>query len=117
MLRNDRKSCAKLIEVRGIANSKDSVLMQELVHGRRSVRGHPKARSELGAMEHQNFLFDMERIRLSYKATDCSRAMLRPGVTQEWVDEGELRRERTKNRRWGRPYEVLAEATHREVIV
>ncbi|RZS02569.1 hypothetical protein BHM03_00032640 [Ensete ventricosum] len=51
-------------QVRGIANSKDSVLMQGLVHGRRSVRGHPKARSELGAMGHQNFLFDMERIRL-----------------------------------------------------
>ncbi|RWV80366.1 hypothetical protein GW17_00058374 [Ensete ventricosum] len=31
-----------LTEVRGIANSKDSVLMQGLVHGRRSVRGHPK---------------------------------------------------------------------------
>ncbi|RWW21614.1 hypothetical protein BHE74_00024553 [Ensete ventricosum] len=49
--------------VRGIANSNDSVLMQGLVQRRRSVRGHPKARSELGAMEHQNFLFDMERIR------------------------------------------------------
>ncbi|RWW09141.1 hypothetical protein GW17_00027384, partial [Ensete ventricosum] len=43
--------------------------------------------------------------------------MLRPGVTQEWVDEGELPRERTKNRRWRRPYEVLAEATHEEVVV
>ncbi|RRT40112.1 hypothetical protein B296_00051718 [Ensete ventricosum] len=41
--------------------------------------------------------------------------MLRPGVTQEWVDEGELPRERTKNRRWRRPYEVLAEATHGDV--
>ncbi|RRT66136.1 hypothetical protein B296_00002552 [Ensete ventricosum] len=51
------------VEVRGIANSKDLVLMQGLVHGRRNVRGHPKARSELGAMEHQNFLFGMERIR------------------------------------------------------
>ncbi|RRT78433.1 hypothetical protein B296_00023409 [Ensete ventricosum] len=50
-------------EVRGMTNSKDSVLMQELVHGQRSVRGHPKARSELGAMEHQNFLFGMEMIR------------------------------------------------------
>ncbi|RWV88302.1 hypothetical protein GW17_00049624 [Ensete ventricosum] len=75
--------------------------MQGLVHGRRSVRGHPKARSKLGAIEHQNFLFDMERI--------C--------VTQEWVDEGELSRERTKNRRWRRPYEMLAEATHGEVVV
>ncbi|RRT53486.1 hypothetical protein B296_00044981 [Ensete ventricosum] len=46
--------------VRGIANSKDSVFMQGLVYGQRSVRGHPKARSELRAMEHQNFLFDME---------------------------------------------------------
>ncbi|RWW71279.1 hypothetical protein BHE74_00021005 [Ensete ventricosum] len=69
VLRNDRKSCAKLTEVRGIANSKDSVLMQELVHGRRSVRGHPKVRSELGAMEHHNFLFDMERIQ---QGTSCS---------------------------------------------
>ncbi|RWW49282.1 hypothetical protein BHE74_00044581 [Ensete ventricosum] len=34
--------------------------------------------------------------------------MLRPSVTQEWVDEGELPRERTKNRRWRRPYDVLA---------
>ncbi|RRT82825.1 hypothetical protein B296_00002933 [Ensete ventricosum] len=50
-------------EVRGIANSNDSVLMQGLVHGRQSVHGHPKERSELGAMEHQNFLFGMERIR------------------------------------------------------
>ncbi|RWW14812.1 hypothetical protein GW17_00021385 [Ensete ventricosum] len=32
--------------------------------------------------------------------------MLRPGVTQEWVDEGELPKERTKNRRWRRPYDV-----------
>ncbi|RWW78085.1 hypothetical protein BHE74_00013713, partial [Ensete ventricosum] len=51
-------------QVRGIANSKDSVLMQGLVHGRQSVRAHPKARSELDGMEHQNFLFDMERICL-----------------------------------------------------
>ncbi|RZS22591.1 hypothetical protein BHM03_00055391 [Ensete ventricosum] len=43
--------------------------------------------------------------------------MLRLGVTQEWVDEGELPRERTKNRRWRRLYEVLAEATHGEVMV
>ncbi|RWV84268.1 hypothetical protein BHE74_00044041 [Ensete ventricosum] len=49
-------------KVRGIANSKDSVLMQGLVHGRQSVHGHPKAQSELGAIEHQNFLFDMEMI-------------------------------------------------------
>ncbi|RWV82975.1 hypothetical protein GW17_00055481 [Ensete ventricosum] len=63
VLRNDRKSCAKLTEVRGIANSKNSILMQGLVHGRRSVRGHPKARTKLGAMEHQNFLFSMKRIR------------------------------------------------------
>ncbi|RRT76576.1 hypothetical protein B296_00022018 [Ensete ventricosum] len=80
-----------LTEVRGIANSKDSVLMQGLVHGRQSVRGHPMARSELGTMEHQNFLFDM-------KGYIC--------VTQEWVDEGELPRERTKNQRWQRPYDV-----------
>ncbi|RZS07709.1 hypothetical protein BHM03_00038584, partial [Ensete ventricosum] len=46
--------------------------MQGLVHGRQSVRGHPKARSELGAMEHQNFLFDMERIR-PYAAEMCNK--------------------------------------------
>ncbi|RWW77154.1 hypothetical protein BHE74_00014705 [Ensete ventricosum] len=51
-----------LTEVRGIANSKDSILMQGLVHRRQSVRGHPKARSEIGVMEHQNFLLGMERI-------------------------------------------------------
>ncbi|RRT31884.1 hypothetical protein B296_00059139 [Ensete ventricosum] len=43
--------------------------------------------------------------------------MLHPSVTQEWVDEGELLREQTKNRRWRRPYDVLAEATHGEVVV
>ncbi|RWW02234.1 hypothetical protein GW17_00034684 [Ensete ventricosum] len=43
--------------------------------------------------------------------------MLRPGVTQEWVDEGELPRERIKNQRWQRPYNVLAEATRGEVVV
>ncbi|RWW64675.1 hypothetical protein BHE74_00028066 [Ensete ventricosum] len=47
-------------QVRGIANSKDSDLMLGLVHRRRSVRGHPKVRSELSAMEHQNFLFDIK---------------------------------------------------------
>ncbi|RZS21316.1 hypothetical protein BHM03_00053942, partial [Ensete ventricosum] len=43
--------------------------------------------------------------------------MLHPGVTQEWVGEGELPRERTKNRRWQRPYDVLAKTTHGEVVV
>ncbi|RWW53806.1 hypothetical protein BHE74_00039666 [Ensete ventricosum] len=43
--------------------------------------------------------------------------MLHPGVTQEWVGEGELPRERTKNRRWQRLYDVLAEVTRGEVIV
>ncbi|RRT32147.1 hypothetical protein B296_00058570 [Ensete ventricosum] len=43
--------------------------------------------------------------------------MLRLGVTQEWVDEGELSRERTKTRRWRRPYEVLPKATNRKVVV
>ncbi|RWV92698.1 hypothetical protein GW17_00044900 [Ensete ventricosum] len=41
--------------------------------------------------------------------------MLHRCVTQEWVDEGKLPRERTKNRRWRRPYDVLAKATHGEV--
>ncbi|RWW57237.1 hypothetical protein BHE74_00035982 [Ensete ventricosum] len=43
---------------------------------------------------------------MSYKMMDCPRAMLHPGVTQEWVDDGELPSERTKNRRWQRPYDV-----------
>ncbi|RWV80221.1 hypothetical protein GW17_00058543 [Ensete ventricosum] len=43
--------------------------------------------------------------------------MLHPGVTQEWVDESEILRERTKNWRWQRPYDVLAEATRGEVVV
>ncbi|RZS08770.1 hypothetical protein BHM03_00039792 [Ensete ventricosum] len=43
--------------------------------------------------------------------------MLRPGVTQEWVGEGELPREQTKNRRLQMPYDVLAEVTHGEVVV
>ncbi|RRT83395.1 hypothetical protein B296_00010363 [Ensete ventricosum] len=43
--------------------------------------------------------------------------MLRLGVTQEWVDEGELPGERTKIQRWQRPYDVLAEATRGEVVI
>ncbi|RWW52796.1 hypothetical protein BHE74_00040768 [Ensete ventricosum] len=42
VLLNDRKSCAKLTEMRGIANSKNLVLMQGLVYGGWSVHGHPK---------------------------------------------------------------------------
>ncbi|RRT33412.1 hypothetical protein B296_00046042 [Ensete ventricosum] len=42
--------------------------------------------------------------------------MLCPSVTQEWVDKGEFLRERTKNRRWRRPYDVLAEAIRGEVV-
>ncbi|RWV79661.1 hypothetical protein GW17_00059174, partial [Ensete ventricosum] len=38
-------------------------------------------------------------------------------VSQEWVDEGELLREQIKIQRWRRPYDVLAEATHGEVVV
>ncbi|RZS18564.1 hypothetical protein BHM03_00050873 [Ensete ventricosum] len=43
--------------------------------------------------------------------------MLRPSVTQEWVEEYELPREQTKNRRWRRPYDMLAEATRGKVVV
>ncbi|RWW17275.1 hypothetical protein GW17_00018803 [Ensete ventricosum] len=50
--------------------------MQGLVHGRPSVRVYPKARSELDAMEHQNFLFSMERIPSAFagveQGTSCS---------------------------------------------
>ncbi|RZR99080.1 hypothetical protein BHM03_00028563 [Ensete ventricosum] len=72
MLRNDRKSCANLTEVRGIANSNDSELMQGLVHEGRSVRGHPKVRSELSAMEHQNFLFNIKGYVRAEQSTSCS---------------------------------------------
>ena len=44
---NDQKSYAKLTEVRGIANSKNLVLMHGLVCGRWNVRGHPKATETL----------------------------------------------------------------------
>ncbi|RWW35589.1 hypothetical protein BHE74_00059469 [Ensete ventricosum] len=43
--------------------------------------------------------------------------MLHPGVTQVWVGDGELPREQIKNQRWRRPDDVLAEATHGEVVV
>ncbi|RRT32888.1 hypothetical protein B296_00005992 [Ensete ventricosum] len=46
--------------------------MQGLVHGRWSVRGHPNVRSKLDVIEHQNFLFDMERIHL-YAAEMCNK--------------------------------------------
>ena len=38
------------------------------------------------------------QITLSYWATDCPRAVLHLGVTQEWVDEGRLPKERTKSK-------------------
>ncbi|RRT79315.1 hypothetical protein B296_00006148 [Ensete ventricosum] len=43
LMEDTKDSVQHLHEVRGIANSKDSILMQGLVHGRRSVHGHPKA--------------------------------------------------------------------------
>ncbi|RZS00649.1 hypothetical protein BHM03_00030374 [Ensete ventricosum] len=142
-------------EVRGIANSKDSVLMQGLVHGRRSVRGHPKFNTLLdlegcggdcigegsqssrlilhgakveGSFEaHASYLRDAFDgvIQLAEAKLGSGHLSTRQevqedaeaGVTQEWVDEGELPRERTKNRRWRRPYDVLAEATRGEVVV
>ncbi|RRT34058.1 hypothetical protein B296_00049911 [Ensete ventricosum] len=69
-------------QVRGIANLKDSVLMQGLVHRRRSVRGHPKVRSDLDAMEHQNFLFDIERILETVLAKGRNLAGAFAGVEQ-----------------------------------
>ena len=42
-LLSDRKSCAKLTEVRVIANSKNLVLIHRLVCGRWNIHGHPKA--------------------------------------------------------------------------
>ncbi|RZS13602.1 hypothetical protein BHM03_00045220 [Ensete ventricosum] len=44
--------------------------MQELVHGRQSVRGHPKARSKLDAMEHKNFLFSIEMIPSAFAGAE-----------------------------------------------
>ncbi|RZS18868.1 hypothetical protein BHM03_00051199 [Ensete ventricosum] len=49
-------------QVRGIANLKNSVLMQGLICRQWSISGHHKV-PELGAKEHWNFLFGMERIR------------------------------------------------------
>ncbi|RRT47017.1 hypothetical protein B296_00011268 [Ensete ventricosum] len=77
--------------VRGIANSKDSVLIQGLVHGQRSVRGYPKVRSELSVMEHQNFIFDMERIRMigAARELDYFNAHIRlrePGKSEDKVE-------------------------------
>ncbi|RRT70192.1 hypothetical protein B296_00018138 [Ensete ventricosum] len=72
----DQKSCAKFTKVRGLANSENLVLMQELIHGRWSVRGHLKLESE-GLSTWQE---DIE-----------------VGVTQEWVCEGELPKERTQS--------------------
>ncbi|RWW11137.1 hypothetical protein GW17_00025277 [Ensete ventricosum] len=46
-----------------------------------------------------------------------SKASSYEGVIQEWVDEGEWSRDRTKNQRWRMPYDVLAEATYGEVVV
>ncbi|RZR98499.1 hypothetical protein BHM03_00027852 [Ensete ventricosum] len=43
LMEDTKDSVQHLHEVRGIANSNDSILMQGLVHGRRSVHGHPKA--------------------------------------------------------------------------
>ncbi|RRT32532.1 hypothetical protein B296_00048748 [Ensete ventricosum] len=181
---DSRSECHGTVEtglscVRGIANSKDSELMQRLVHGRQSVRGHPKkmehgakarsfpwtevkginpCRGKSGIMSFHGFFILMGQTYLASVAIrvvmnkrciaeivlvgdrgpgsrqyctnssevrglhelqgdGLSRAMLRPGVTQEWVYESELLRERTKNRRWRRLYDVLAEATHGEVIV
>ncbi|RRT80528.1 hypothetical protein B296_00002652 [Ensete ventricosum] len=88
----------QLIEMRGIANSKDSELMQGLIHGRRSVRGHPK-------------VIQFAEVKLGSGYLSTGQEDVEAGVTQEWVDEGELPRVRTKNWTWRKPYDVLAEAT------
>ncbi|RRT52368.1 hypothetical protein B296_00027483 [Ensete ventricosum] len=56
--------------------------MHGLVHGRQSVRGHPKARSELDTMEHQNFLFDMKRIQTVLAAKGRNLASAFTGAEQ-----------------------------------
>ncbi|RWW08929.1 hypothetical protein GW17_00027609 [Ensete ventricosum] len=67
-------------QVRGIANSKDSELMQGLVHGRRSVRGHPK-------------VIQLTEAKLGSGHLSTGQEDAEAGTTQEWVDEGELPRE------------------------
>ncbi|RRT47832.1 hypothetical protein B296_00008522 [Ensete ventricosum] len=58
----------------------------------------------------------LNMLREAESAIKKEKPVLYIGVTQEWVDEGELPIERTKNWRWRRPYEVLAEATYGEVL-
>ncbi|RWV77875.1 hypothetical protein GW17_00061240, partial [Ensete ventricosum] len=85
--------------VRGIANSKDLELIQELVHGRQSVRGHPKVRSKLSAMEHQNFLFDIKGYVRMIEAAgelDCFSAHIRlrePDKSEDKADKASVRKE------------------------
>ncbi|RWV95981.1 hypothetical protein GW17_00041345, partial [Ensete ventricosum] len=85
--------------VRGIANSKSSILMQELVCGRWSVCGHPKA---IEIRRHRALKLslwygnDMGDLRMGGQV-NCQKS--------------------EHNRSWRRPYNVLAEATHGEIVV
>ncbi|RRT79567.1 hypothetical protein B296_00003304 [Ensete ventricosum] len=80
VLLNGRKSYAKLTEVRGIANSKNLVLIQGLVCGRWSVCGRPKA---IGTRRHG-------ALKLSLRHRMDT-------VTREYVGESELPKKRTQS--------------------
>ncbi|RRT52278.1 hypothetical protein B296_00022194 [Ensete ventricosum] len=105
VLLNDRKSYAKLTEVRGIANSKNLVLMQGLVCGRWSVRGHPKA---TGTQRHGALklslrhgmdmsVIQLAEVKLGSEGLSMGQEDVKVGVTREWVGEGELPKEHTQS--------------------
>ncbi|RRT36986.1 hypothetical protein B296_00030520 [Ensete ventricosum] len=48
------------------------------------------AQGKAGALDNEAPILAKSEDFRSYYATDYPRAMLHPGVTQEWVDEGEL---------------------------
>ncbi|RWV77455.1 hypothetical protein GW17_00061718 [Ensete ventricosum] len=92
------ESCAKLTEVRGIANSKNSVLMQGLVCGRWSVRGHPKA---IGTQHHRALKLPLRHgkdtsqahLRGTKQCTDCSVRRSSPrGWWSSKLPEGRMQR-------------------------
>ncbi|RWW73955.1 hypothetical protein BHE74_00018120 [Ensete ventricosum] len=70
----------KLTEVRGIANSKNFVLMQGLVCGLWSVRGHPKV---IETWRHRALKLSLHKEWIR--------------VTREWVGKSELPKERMQS--------------------
>ncbi|RRT47160.1 hypothetical protein B296_00022774 [Ensete ventricosum] len=80
------------------------------------------ARSSLGVYQrnweaHQEHVGRLPEVDHKTHRKNAGGYWIDGSVTQEWVDEGKLPRERTKNRRWQMPYDVLAEATYGEVVV